>query len=196
VLRRQRDEVQDHDHRLRIVCETVHDALIVVDDARRFLRINDQGVELLRAPADEVLRRRLEHFSPPELLPTLEWLWETSRRPGTLDGTYEVLRGDGSRALVEYRATHNFGAGQHLIAAREVRRPSVRTRRQARGPLSAREIEVLQVASTGMSAADIGEALVISPATVKSHLSNAYAKLDVADRTAAVAECLRRGFIQ
>jgi|tagenome__1003787_1003787.scaffolds.fasta_scaffold20971724_2 PAS domain S-box-containing protein len=184
------------DTRLRIVCATVLDALLVIDDAGRFLRVNEPGVELLRAPAEEVLQRGLEHFSPPELVPTLGSLGNAFERRGSLSGTYEVLRGDGSRAAVEFRATRYFDAGEHLIAARELQSPPADTRPDEASPLSARELEVLQVASSGMSTSEIGGVLVISPATVKTHLANVYAKLGVADRTAAVAECLRRGLIR
>ena len=189
------DNRADEGRQLRILCETVLDALLVIDDAGRIRRVNQPGVELLRAPAEEVLVRGLEHFSPPELLPRLDSLGNAFQHRGTLSGTFELLRGDGTRAAVEFRATRHFDAGEHLIAAREIRRSSTdRCPDEARS-LSARELEVLQAASVGMRTREIGEALVISPATVKTHLANIYEKLDVTDRTAAVAECLRRGLI-
>jgi PAS domain S-box-containing protein len=62
--------------------------------------------------------------------------------------------------------------------------------------LTAREIEVLQLAADGRSGPRIAEHLTISPATVKTHFENIYAKLGVPDRAAAVAEVLRRGVIK
>jgi PAS domain S-box-containing protein len=62
--------------------------------------------------------------------------------------------------------------------------------------LTAREVEVLQLAANGLSGPRIAEHLVISPATVKTHFENVYAKLGVPDRAAAVAEVLRRGVIE
>lgn len=62
--------------------------------------------------------------------------------------------------------------------------------------LTKREIEVLQLAADGLSGPRIAERLVISPATVKTHFENVYAKLGVPDRAAAVAEVLRRGVIE
>ena len=60
---------------------------------------------------------------------------------------------------------------------------------QAAGPdvLSAREREVLTLVADGLRNAEIAEALWVSPATVRKHLENIYAKLDVHTRTAAVA---------
>lgn len=62
--------------------------------------------------------------------------------------------------------------------------------------LTAREVEILQLAANGLSGPRIAEHLVISPATVKTHFENVYAKLGVPDRAAAVAEVMRRGVIE
>jgi len=62
-------------------------------------------------------------------------------------------------------------------------------------PVTPREIEVLQLASHGLTACDIGEQLVLSVSTVKSHLHNIYRKLGVADKAAAVAAALRHRLI-
>jgi DNA-binding CsgD family transcriptional regulator len=58
--------------------------------------------------------------------------------------------------------------------------------------LSPREREVLALVEAGRSNAEIGRALWISPATVRTHLEHVYAKLGVHSRTAAVWR-LRRG---
>ena len=61
--------------------------------------------------------------------------------------------------------------------------------------LTRRGLEVLQLAARGHTAADIARELYLSPATVKRHFERAYAALGVSDRTAAVAEAMRRGLI-
>ena len=53
--------------------------------------------------------------------------------------------------------------------------------------LSARESEVLDLLATGLSNAEIGRALFISPITVRNHLSSVFAKLQVSSRGQAVA---------
>jgi two-component system, NarL family, nitrate/nitrite response regulator NarL len=69
--------------------------------------------------------------------------------------------------------------------------------RGQRGPiLTSREREVLKLVAAGHSAPEIGERIHLSPATVKSHLQAIYDKLGVADRAAAVAEGMRRGFLE
>ncbi len=54
-------------------------------------------------------------------------------------------------------------------------------------PLTERELEVLRLIEAGCSNQAISGQLVISPATVKRHISNIYAKLGVKTRTQAVA---------
>jgi NarL family two-component system response regulator LiaR len=61
--------------------------------------------------------------------------------------------------------------------------------------LTEREVEILQLLAFGHTNRDIGEKLFISPDTVKTHLEHIYQKLGATDRTAAVAEALRRRLI-
>lgn len=62
--------------------------------------------------------------------------------------------------------------------------------------LTAREVEVLQLLAFGHTNRDIAEKLFISPDTVKTHLEHIFEKLGASDRTAAVAEALRRRLIE
>lgn len=61
--------------------------------------------------------------------------------------------------------------------------------------LTAREFEVLQLASQGHSGPEIAERLQISPATVKTHFEHIYSKFGVRGRAAAVAHGMRLGLI-
>ena len=62
--------------------------------------------------------------------------------------------------------------------------------------LTARELEIMQLAADGLTGRRIAARLVLSPATVKTHLANAYAKLGAPDRASAVANALRHGLIR
>lgn len=68
---------------------------------------------------------------------------------------------------------------------------------QAFGPdtLTPREREILRLAAGGMSVHDIADLLVVSPNTVKTHLSHAYGKLDATNRSQAVRAALHCGCI-
>ncbi|OLO38081.1 DNA-binding response regulator [Alkalihalophilus pseudofirmus] len=61
--------------------------------------------------------------------------------------------------------------------------------------LTRRECEVLQLMTDGYSNRMIGEALFISEKTVKNHVSNILQKMSVNDRTQAVVEAIKNGWV-
>jgi DNA-binding NarL/FixJ family response regulator len=65
----------------------------------------------------------------------------------------------------------------------------------ASGPLTDREAEVLSLLAKGWANKQIAAALGISEHTVKFHVSSIYSKLNVTNRTEAVREGLRSGWI-
>jgi len=60
-------------------------------------------------------------------------------------------------------------------------------------PLSPRELEVLRLVAAGGTNASIAGVLFLSPATVKRHVTNILAKLDVSTRADAIAYAYRTG---
>jgi NarL family two-component system response regulator LiaR len=61
-------------------------------------------------------------------------------------------------------------------------------------PLTQREVEVLKLIAQGHENKNIAEQLVISDATVRTHVSNILGKLHLASRTQAALYALREGF--
>lgn len=119
-------------------------------------------------------------------------LWER------LDAPYEaarvrVLIGHACRALGDEEV-----AGLELDAARSVferlgarpdlarlESPTLRVQPVSRHPLTARELHVLRLISTGRTNKQIAEALCLSERTIDRHVANILTKLDVPSRTAA-----------
>jgi DNA-binding NarL/FixJ family response regulator len=60
--------------------------------------------------------------------------------------------------------------------------------------LTAREREILELIARGQTNPGIARTLVISPKTVRNHVSNIFAKLHVADRTQAIMRAQQAGF--
>ena len=65
----------------------------------------------------------------------------------------------------------------------------------SRGPLTERESEILGLLSKGLANKQIANSLGISEHTVKFHVSSIYQKLNVTNRTEAMREGLRGGWI-
>ena len=91
------------------------------------------------------------------------------------------------------RAIHAAARGESVLAAPVATRLVSAVRRPT---LTDREVEILRLVALGRSNVEIGATLQVTPATVKSHLGNLFAKLDVTDRTAAVIAAQQRGWLQ
>jgi DNA-binding NarL/FixJ family response regulator len=88
---------------------------------------------------------------------------------------------------------------REVYAGRRVVTPDIQQAldEHARLPnLSLRERQVLELVAEGMRNKEIAAALGISADTAGMHVKNLYTKLDVHDRTAAVAKAIRRGIIR
>jgi len=93
-------------------------------------------------------------------------------------------------------AIRRAARGETVLAPPVAARLADRLRGPARPELTGREVQVLGLVARGLSNADIGRELFIGEATVKTHLIRAFAKLGVADRTAAVTAAYASGLIE
>jgi DNA-binding NarL/FixJ family response regulator len=97
-------------------------------------------------------------------------------------------------------AVHAVAAGDTLFAPSVTRRlieayvPSVPD--PALDVLTPREVEVLRLVGTGLANADIADRLVVSEATVKTHLNRAMTKLDLSSRAQAVVVAYETGLVK
>jgi DNA-binding NarL/FixJ family response regulator len=62
-------------------------------------------------------------------------------------------------------------------------------------PLTEREVEVLRLLTGGYSNREIARALSVAEGTVKNHVSSILSKLGVRDRTRAVLQAVRAGYL-
>jgi len=123
---------------------------------------------------------------------------------------YEALRAGASGFLLKDVPPEELAAGIRVVARGDaLLAPSI-TRRlihefaraaPAAGPppgfdeLTAREVEVFKLVARGMSNAEIAAELVVSEATVKSHLGRVLTKLDLRDRPAAIVFAHGQGLV-
>jgi len=114
-----------------------------------------------------------------------------------------LLKDAGADELVH--AVRVIAAGDALLAPSITRRliedyarrsPAAAKPSTALESLTPREVEVLRLIARGMSNADIAQQLVVSDATVKTHVARIFAKLDLHDRAQAVVFAYETGVVQ
>ena len=87
---------------------------------------------------------------------------------------------------------------REVHAGRRVMGPDIQralAQRATQRTLTVREQQVLELLSRGMRNKEIASALGITADTTGAHVKSIYAKFGVHDRTAALAEAIRRGLI-
>ena len=121
----------------------------------------------------------------------------------TYDGDEDIYRAlqAGARAYLLKGMTVEvlISAIRSVHAGKSIIPPAIAQKlaeRMATEPLTQREQEVLEEIVCGKSNKEIGAALDISEATVKTHINNLLGKLGVEDRTQAVTAAIQRGLVQ
>jgi DNA-binding NarL/FixJ family response regulator len=127
---------------------------------------------------------------------------DASLFPALQAGAHGYLTKDASAGEIE-QAIRAVAAGQthldpaiqqRLVAAVLDSPPAPRAQPQtAADDLTPREVEVLKLIAAGLSNADIAEALVVSAATVKTHINRIFYKTGARDRAQAVRYAYQHG---
>src|SRR5437763_12776366 len=116
-------------------------------------------------------------------------------------GALGYLTKDAGAAEIQ-QALHRVAGGQaaldpavqlHLVEAIADGQPSGSAPASLPDGLTPREAEVLTLIAAGLSNAEIAERLVVSEATVKSHVNHMLAKIGARDRAQAVGYAYRHG---
>ena len=92
-------------------------------------------------------------------------------------------------------AIHDVAEGRSVLDPNVTEGVFGRIGGRARGALTDRELTVLQQLTHGKSTREVAEHIHVSEETVKTYLKQIFRKLEVRDRTEAVAEAFRRGLV-
>ncbi len=112
---------------------------------------------------------------------------------------YLLKSASGREIINAVRAVHSGESALHPSIARKVlNRFAISAKpkeEKPEEPLTERELEVLKLATRGMSNQEIADKLYLSLRTVDAHLSHIFNKLQVGSRTEAVVRGLKQGWI-
>ncbi|WP_425307348.1 response regulator transcription factor [Ammonicoccus fulvus] len=165
------------------------EALVVIEQTAPDVVIMD-----LRMPGGDgvtAIRALQKRGNPARILVLTTYDTDRDILAAVQAGADGYLLKDAPRAEL-VRAIRDVAAGRPVLTPRALEALTARRRDVA---LTPREVEVLKVIAGGGTNRTAAETLMVSEATVKTHLVRAYEKLGVNDRAAAVRVAFERGLI-
>ena len=177
-----------------LVFERTSNPIVLLDDRRRVVDVNDAALSLLGVDhKHELIGKSIEDSIRPEEREQAARDWEAFLQSGDYMGKRVLLRADGAEVQVDFAARLADIGGRRLaiyvIAADDPAcEPSAGLANKL--PLRSREREVVTLIALGLDTAEIAEKLYISPSTVRTHVRNAMARLGAHTRAQLVAKVL------
>ena len=164
-------------------------AMLLADDARRYVDVNDAACALLGLDRAALLAAGVDGLTPPALRGSVPVLWDRFLAQGSMHGVYELTDASGQLLRVTYLAIAAVLPGRHLSCLLTARRVD------APGALTSRERDVIGLAAQGLTSREIAQTLSLSRATVETHFRGAVKRLAARNRAHAIALALARGEI-
>jgi DNA-binding NarL/FixJ family response regulator len=161
-------------------------------------------LKMPRCDGVEATRQIRTRYSRTEVVVLTTYADDTSVLNALRAGARGFLTKDADAEAIA-RALHAAAAGQSTLdgeAQRMLVEAATSARSQQAEPaelaegLTAREIEVLRLIAAGLSNTEIARRLVVSEATVKTHVNHLFTKAGLRDRAQAVAYAYRAGLVQ
>ncbi|HEY0495300.1 MAG TPA: response regulator transcription factor [Kutzneria sp.] len=156
-----------------------------------------------RCDGVEATRRVREQYPETEVVVLTTYTDDDSVLSALQAGAKGFLTKDADAEAIA-RALHAAAAGQSTVDGEVQRRlveaamgggqPGRPTAAPADG-LTPREVDVLRLIAAGMSNTEIARKLVVSEATVKTHVNHLFAKANLRDRAQAVAYAYKTGLV-
>jgi NarL family two-component system response regulator LiaR len=192
---------------IRALLETEEDILVVgeaQDGAEALDRIEELNPDVIlldllmpKMNGIEVIEHTIARDPSARILVLTSFVADDKVFPAIKSGALGYLLKDSqpSELIEAIRQVHKGESSLSPAIARkliqEINRPS--DRQLSSNPLTDREVEILQHLAKGENNHTIAEVLVLSEATVRTHVSNILGKLHLASRTQAALYALRKG---
>jgi PAS domain S-box-containing protein len=164
-------------------------AMLLADDQRRYVDVNEAACSLLGLSRAELLASGVDGLTPPALRGRVPAMWERFLSQGTMQGVYELTDASGGVIRITFVAIARVLPGLHLSCLL-TGRPAAAT-----GGLSPRERDVVSLAAQGLTSIEVAATLSLSRATVETHFRSAVRRLGARNRAHAIALALTRGEI-
>jgi PAS domain S-box-containing protein len=168
--------------------------ILLVDDERRIVEVNDPGLQLVDRTRAELIGTSIVDVIDPSERAESARQWQAFLCSGEYTGMRDLLRADGSTVAIEFAARLASVDGRRLaiyvLMASDGSWPSPGTSRSLTNALTPREREVVTLIAMGRETSEIAQELHVSPETVRTHVRNAMAKLGAHTRAQLVATAL------
>jgi PAS domain S-box-containing protein len=177
-----------------LIFERSSNAIVLLDDERRYVDVNPSAVALLGRTREELLgTSSLENIRRSERKLAAS-RWRAFLKSGEDSGTRGLVRPDGSEVEIDYAARLAVVGERRLAIFVSLANPDlaaeVPSGRAAAGSLTTREREVITLIAMGRETNEIAAQLHISSETVRTHVRNAMSKLGARTRAQLVAIAL------
>ena len=172
-----------------------HEAVVQAEDLKPDVILMD--LVMPKVDGIEAIRRIKDRQPEARILVLTTFAGEDKVFPAIKAGAlgYHLKDSHPEELVQAIREVHRGESSLHPLIARkvleELSRPSELP--PTPDPLTPREVEVLQLLAQGLENAEIAERLVITEATVRTHVSHITGKLHVVSRTQAALYALREG---
>jgi PAS domain S-box-containing protein len=174
-------------------------AIMLVDDERRIVEVNEPAVALVARSRAELIGKSIVDVIDPSERAESARQWQAFLHSGEYMGARDLLRADGSAVAIDFAARLADVDGRRLaIYVMLVKDgqapggswPAPRAPRSSTRPLTPREREVVTLIAMGRETNQIAQELHVSSETVRTHVRNAMAKLGAHTRAQLVAIAL------
>lgn len=175
-------------------------AMLLVDNERRYVNANPAACEMLGLDLEDLLQKRIEDLSAPELRGLVPEMFKAFLEEGSQSGPYTLIRADGTEVNCSYSASASVMPGIHLsvlipveFADTEFDTPPERVDLPDAYQLTERERQILTLLALGDNNTTIASKLHLSPETVRSHSRSARLRLGARSRSHAIVLGIQTG---
>jgi two-component system cell cycle sensor histidine kinase/response regulator CckA len=118
LLRAAQDTLRDSQHLLRSVFDASMDALLLADHHGQYVDANPAACKLFGLTREKLIGRTLIEFAAPGY--DADAADREFVKRGRMEGTFPLVRPDGTRRVLDYRVVANVAPGLHLSALRDI----------------------------------------------------------------------------